>query len=320
MLWLKRNLFLAVGGLVTFVLLAAGIYYMISSYGESKTIESELEATKEQIDNLSRKVPAPSDANIELVRGEVNRLTDSVTKMRALFNPVPSQKVIGKEFADLLAITVDELRKKAAQLNVGTPSQRYAFSFETQKDRLTFGRGSFPALPSQLAEVKTLVNILLDAKINKLVNIRRTPVSSEDEMARSTADYHEMKITMDPVTGMTTRPYQFEFECFSAELGTVLEHLSKSKYALQTKSVLVEPAAAPGPVGAPGMAPPPTAVAPGRPNLPYRRFPGQPAPTAVAPRTTGAAAAAAAAQDLQTVLTEKLVKVVLLVEVIEPGN
>ena len=39
MLWIKRNLFIAVGGAITILLWGIGIYYAWSSYQENKTIE-----------------------------------------------------------------------------------------------------------------------------------------------------------------------------------------------------------------------------------------------------------------------------------------
>ena len=61
----------------------------------------------------------------------------------------------------------------ANQLSILIPDKKYAFSFEAQKDKLRFAPGGFPALPEQLAEVKAITQVLFDAKINKLVNVRR---------------------------------------------------------------------------------------------------------------------------------------------------
>jgi hypothetical protein len=317
MLWFKRNLFLAVGGLVTLLALGCGMYYLWSSIQENKSIEAALEEKKDALEKISRADPFPSQANISIVRGESQKLREMITKMRGYFSTIPAQRVTGQSFATLLNNTTDELRKKAEQMSVIIPGKKYAFSFEAQKDKLKFGDRSFPTLPEQLAEIKVIVQILFDAKINKLVNVSRSPVSVDDEMARGTsaADYHELRMATNPITGTISRPYRFQFECFSSELATVLENLYKSKYALHVKALQVEPSAP-----APGTTPPGASPAAG----PQPITPATPLPTRRGPRpgVAGAPGAAPApgAAEIKTVLAERLLKADMLVEVIQPGK
>ena len=74
MLWIKRNLFLAVGGLVALLLLAGGVYYFISAQQRSKSIEEELEGNKAELNRLQGQTPYPSQSNIEIAKKEADSL------------------------------------------------------------------------------------------------------------------------------------------------------------------------------------------------------------------------------------------------------
>ncbi len=338
MLWIKRNLFIAVGGAITLLLWAVGIYYAYDSYTKNKETETALEDKKQQIDQISRKDPFPSPENVATVRGEVQKMEAIIAKMKEHFSPMPFSRVRDKDFTFLLDSTIDGLHRKAEQLSVQLPSKTYAFSFTAQKDKLSF-RGGFPALPEQLAEITAISQVLLEAKINRLLNIRRTPVSGDDEAQRTSADYHDLKIITNALTGTLSRPYQFDFECFSSELATILEKLYQSKYALHVKAVAVEPVATSGTPGAPPGATPPPGITPG-PGVapgPGVSSPSGSTPSTFSPVLPGPRAAlrggrpplpgrapgtpaAPSTQELRTILSEHLLKVVLVVEVIQPGR
>ena len=64
MLWIKRNLFLAIGGVVAVLLLGAGVYYFLSAQQRNKSIEEALEGNKSELNNLQGQKPYPSQANI----------------------------------------------------------------------------------------------------------------------------------------------------------------------------------------------------------------------------------------------------------------
>jgi hypothetical protein len=315
MLWLKRNLFLAVGGLITFLALACGGYYLWSAKQEDSTNETALQEKKAALDNISRTDPFPSQTNLNIVKGEAEQLRQAVAKLRGNFSAIPVQAVSGQSFATLLNTTTDELRRKADQMGVIIPGKKYSFSFEAQKDKLRFGERSFPALPEQLAEIKVILQILFDAKINKLVNVSRTPVSADDDAARgpNAADYHDLPVQTNAITGTVSRSYRFQFECFSSELATVLENFYKSKYGLHVKALKVESTIAKRPTGLMLPVLTPTPESPVRGPAPGTR-PGARGVTA------GRGAPAPAVAEVQTVLSEHLLKADMVVEVIQPGK
>jgi hypothetical protein len=162
----------------------------------------------------------------------------------------------------------------------------------------------------QLAEIKAITDIIYESKINRITNIRRMRVTTDDP--EGSTDYHQLRIQTNTFTQTISNPYQFEVHSFSGDLGKLIEGLYKSKHGFILKSLQVEPApdvqaaqSQQQPVrGNAGVVAPPPA---GGANPP----PGQRPPA-------GAGARGAKPETLKTVLNEKLLKAILLVEVVKP--
>lgn len=299
MLWIKRNLFLAVGGLIAILLLAGGVYYFISAQQRNKAIEEELEANKSDLNRLQSQNPYPSAQNIEIAKKEAEKLRGAVTQLHRYFAPVAAEKVTGIEFRRYLDRTLAELQTSARNAKVTLPSAGYAFSFETQKPKTSFGDGTFPAVPEQIAEVRSIAQILFGANVSPLINVRRARVSKDDEFSTAASDYLSLKVQTNAATGTINSPYEFTFGCLSSELASVLEGLAASPHGFVVKAIHVEPAAE-----ASTNAP---AVGPGM-NSPAR------------PVRTGVAAAPSARSQADRpviLLNERRLKVTLLIYAIK---
>jgi len=241
MLWIKRNLFLAVGGLVALLLLAGGVYYFISAQQRSKSIEEELEGNKAELNRLQGQTPYPSQSNIEIAKKEADKLRAAVNQLHRFFTPVRAEKMTGIEFRRYLDRTLAELQESAKSAKTGLPSAGYAFSFETQKPKTSYSEGTFPMVPEQVAEVKAITRILFDAHVDPLINVRRARVSKDDEESSASSDYLALKIETNATTGTVNSPYELTFGCLSSELAAVLEGLAASPHGFIVKAIQVEP-------------------------------------------------------------------------------
>jgi hypothetical protein len=329
MLWIKRNLFLAVGGLIALLLLGLGIFYFWTNQQKNKEIEAKLEENKATLTRLISQKPYPSRTNITLARQEVQRARDAIGQARMFFQPVPFTPVKDEAFKTLLDNTLYELQRKAEQTSVILPSKGYAFTFEHQKRQLQFPPEAFPALPQQLAEIKTICDLLFDAKINRLITLRRARVYTEEPLSQ--IDHHDMSPEVDEAMGIASNPYELVVHAFSTELASALESFYKSTNGLVVKSVQVEPVPAgpadpnqPGQNPAPNPVlrpPPPAAVTPTPvPNVrsPVGTQPQPQPPVAVVrpPALRPGAAASKPALGLKTVISERLLKITLVVDVL----
>jgi hypothetical protein len=155
----------------------------------------------------------------------------------------------------------------AEQARTTLPGKGYAFSFETQRTKVDFKDGTFPAIPEQMAEVRALCKILFDAHVDPLVNIRRSKVSKDDEESNTASDYHLLKVETNAAMGTVQSPYELVFNCLSSDLAAMMQGFLSSRHGFVVKGIHVEPAVeAVGP-NAPGA---------GNPKGPQTR--GQPLP------------------------------------------
>jgi len=332
MLWIKRNIFLAVGGVIALGLLGVCGYYFWNNYQENIGVEGKLEEAKQELKRLYDLAPFPHDTNKATAKAELQRLQTAINQTKQSFSPLAYQRVKGQAFKPLLDTTIDELQKKADHASVTLPaSNRYAFTFTEQQKRLQFSEGSFPTLPEQLAEIKAISTILFDAKVNKLASMRRGRVTADDPP--SSPDYHEMKPDRTIASGAIASPFVIEFNSFSSELATVMEGFYKSSNGLLVKAIEVRPldeAAVGGAMPANNLnLPPPSVTTNGfrRTNpLPERPVPTPvPTPGAVPPRPPAvppgarppAGAVPGAGEGLKTALDEKMLKIVVWVDVLK---
>jgi hypothetical protein len=298
MLWIKRNIFLVVFGVIALGLLGWSIMFFLGKRAANIKFEEDLQATKSQLETLYSKNPFPSDTNINFAKAELTRVRQNVNAVKAFFEPVPFEKVADKDFTVLLQNTIFDLQKRAQALGIEMPERDYAFSFKAQKNALTFAPGSFPTLPLQLAEIKAITDIVYEAKINRIANIKRMRVTTDDPAG--SADYHEYSTHTNMMTQTASSAYQFEVHSFSGDLGKLIEGLYKSKHGFILKSLAVEPAPeAPAAAGQQPPRTPPVAAPPVQRPVPGAKPGARP-------------------EALKTVLNEKLLKATLLVEVVKP--
>ena len=118
MLWIKRNLFLVVGGVVALGLLAVGGFYLLTSYQRNNSVEEELKQAKAELTRLYALVPFPSAANVTAAREEQKRVQAAINLTKQSFSPLPYQRVQGAGFKALLDTTINELQRRAVLLKI----------------------------------------------------------------------------------------------------------------------------------------------------------------------------------------------------------
>jgi hypothetical protein len=325
MTWIKQNLVLAVGGLLTLVLVAAGGFYLYDNMGKNQAVNEELEKYQNTLTNIYKSPTFPSPTNITAAKKELAAVKSAMGRAQQIFSPVPAENVTDLKFKSLLDTTLFDLQKAAELAGVGLPEKGYAFSFSNEKIAVQFPPSSFPILPEQLAEVKAICEILFSTKINKLTQVKRVKVSdrglirvgNDPGTPGGGKDYLDMKIEVDPVLGLSFMPYQIDFESFTTELALILEAFSKSKYGLLVKAVMIDSEQVPA-LPPPGGVPPAVNTPPPRPLLPRPGLTNAAAAgTPVRPAAPGVrppAGAVPGKDGMTTVLNEKLIKVTLLVE------
>lgn len=235
--WLKRNLFLVVGGLVALGLLGFAGYFLFSKIQQNRTVTEQLDATTAELQALLDRKPFPGEENIEAAKEESKKLRGFAVDMQRFFPPTlnATNEITERQFRQLLDTVIDDLQKGAERAGVELPATNYWFTFAAQKPMVTFPTNVISPLTSQLLEIKTLCEILFDAKVVALENLKRSTVATEDS---GFTDY----MTNKPVTNdySIATPYEVTFKGFSAELASVFEGILRSPLCLVVKSISVD--------------------------------------------------------------------------------
>jgi hypothetical protein len=230
-----------------------------------------LQADFAELDRLSKENPHPGDGrkvdNIAEAKNQQKELRDYIEKGKRYFlriPPVPDvPKVTDHELSTALSHTIDQMRREATNASVILPPS-YDFSFQAEKNLVSFSTNSLEPLAAQLGQVKAICDVLFQAKINELDSLQRERVCTEDEKGNQ-SDYLTGKTVTNELAVLT--PYQVSFRCFSPELALVLSGFASSPYAVLVKTINVEHAVptttttettgVPPPIPQPAYVPPP---------------------------------------------------------------
>ena len=246
MSWVKRNLYFLFSSLVALVLLGLAGYYFYSNWSLNNSNLEKLNTAYGLLDQLIKSNPRDEHVdNILTAQQQLTNVVALIEKEKKFFlrvAPIPDSTngVITKdEFASALRRTIDDLGHAAAAASVTLPP-KYNFSFQAQRDLTVFVEGSLPPLATQLGEIKAVCNVLFQAKINSLDNLRRERVSADDARGPQ-SDYLETTSVTGPMAVLT--PYEVSFHCFSPELAGVLAGFAGDPHGFIVQAVNVESAA-----------------------------------------------------------------------------
>ena len=246
--WIKRNLIFVIGAVIALGLLGAAGWYSWSGWSANSAQGEELDKQYADLKRLTDMRPGPGDGrkvdNIKLAKEQQKEAQQFMGKLTARLRQIPSlppgTNLTASEFSAALQQTIVELQREATNNSVILPP-RYRFSFEAQAGRVTFAPGSLVPLAAQLGEIKVICGVLNAAKINTLDGIRRLRVGEDDKSGPAT-DYLELPGLTNELA--VSVPYEVTFRCFTPELAGVLTGFANSEYGLIVKGVNLEVAAA----------------------------------------------------------------------------
>jgi hypothetical protein len=250
MVWLKRNVGLAIGGAIALLLMALAGWFLWSKIQAERDVTAQLEeATQKFKDILNRPVHPGNDKvnNVQLAKEEHARLQQFLDKLKAQIVTPDIPKDLGnRDFRAMLDNTITELQRDSEKVGmtlpsssgmVGTPGAKdYWFTFGSQKTAVEFK--NLENLTYALMDVKAICEVLNNAKVHDLVSLKRVPASTDETGIDFLTD---KKASTNEYTIVT--PYEVTFQAFSAELARVLEGFIASKRCFVVKSVAMDKAA-----------------------------------------------------------------------------
>jgi hypothetical protein len=240
MQWIKRNLYLVLGGVVALGLLGFAGFYLFTKVRQDQAVTEDLNGATARLETLARRDPYPNPENIAAAKEEGVRLQGFLSEVGEHFMPAQiPQELNPMAFRAYLDNTRAKLLADAQLAGVEVPTN-YWFTFSGLSGTINFKPSILQPLATQLADIRSICQVLFDAKVNSLVWLKRVSVDSSDTSLGS-QDYLSSKAVTN--TYSVVMPYEVAFQGFSSELAAVLDGLARLPHCLVVTNVIAEPAA-----------------------------------------------------------------------------
>ena len=322
--FIKRHLI----GVVLLVLgigaIAGGVMYMLGNQSKGAEADQQLMLATNQLMAVtmgggmmggSAPMP-PTSENIKVLVNNTEVVRDFISKAKETVKAEPLPVVTPAAFGIYLPQALNELKVAALAARVTYPTNEFDFSFHELRGETQFIPYTIPPLVEQLHDIKSISAILIQSQVAAFEKVERVSVSPKETKGAP------MYLTdLRPYTNSvaTVVPYRFTVRCLSGALSKALIALGSAPGFCVVKTIEVDPWDPNAPAGGalpPGIAP--MGVIPGA------VFPGVVLPGVVRPGVglPGVGLPGPALTNLtpvaRTVLDEKLLRVVLVIEISRP--
>lgn len=236
--WVKKNPVIVAGTSVAVVLLGLAVWFLAAKMSASSEAELKLAGSLDSRTALWQGKPFPSAENIEAIQKDQERVKKFMDGLHSVIPQMPPPSNLDdRGLKTLLEQAIADLFLSATNSKTTIQPPNYSFSFAAIRKKLTFRTNTYDTIAVQLADVKMLLNILFDSKINTLEGIRRSSLTMDDE--RGGTDY----IFLNPQTNQFSiiTPYEIQFRCFGSELEHVIQSLVSASNCIVIKNINISP-------------------------------------------------------------------------------
>jgi len=214
-------------------------FLFYQDFGKNSDVAAKEQEIASDYETLVKSPPYPSEENIQHAKDDQALVKQLVDELRSSFTPFPAQSNLGvKGFSEYVENTIFDLKTKATNAGVGLPDE-FAFGFTDQRGKLNYPLECIPLWMQQIAEIKTICDILYRSKVNSLVALRRVPISTSNDVIMTSLDLLDSHIVTTNFGTVT--PYKIEMKCFSKELGAFLNGLAQSSNFFVVKNIVIRP-------------------------------------------------------------------------------
>jgi len=178
--WFKENPFLA--GLSAIAAVGAAVLgYLIFQASSAFTAATDTyTASVSELHALQNRVPFPNQENLGVLKGSLEEYTARISGLRQqmakMEQPLP-ENFTPQQFQDALRAAVNETKDRAAAAGVELPENFY-LGFNDYQTQVPSEQAT-PYLERQFQVIRTLVNRLIDFKVQSIDSLDRKPLPQE---------------------------------------------------------------------------------------------------------------------------------------------
>lgn len=251
MVWIKRNLFVVIGGVVAVALLAVAVVFAQAAKQKQSDATQSLQSYTNSVNALLNARPFPNDEAIEKFEEESKVIQQFSRDAEQLFEYKPLERMGGQQFKIHLLKALVQLQADATNSNVTIPDQ-YQFTFAHLVPMPNLVPYSIEPLQESLADIQNLCKILYESKVHALEDIQRFPAyPREPGRIGLSFDYWPRTNVTSSEAVFKSTPYAFRFRGFTSELTEVLNRFASADRFYVVRKIDVAQA---GGVRRPGMA------------------------------------------------------------------
>ena len=210
MKWFQQNRALGTILLVSGICLLLGaalLYWRWSVWSEAKQTFDQATAERNRLQSLD---PFPNDANYRKLQSYIERYSAALDKFKDDLKAevAPELPLAPNEFQSRLRQATLAAQDRARTNNVKLPDN-FQFGFD-EFTRIMPSTAVAPLLGQELSQVQTLVNILLDAKVDSITSLRRRPLPEERGTSPTPAPSPGQRVATTAKPGGTATPKLIE--------------------------------------------------------------------------------------------------------------
>jgi hypothetical protein len=184
--WFRQNRFLGTFlAVLAFVILLSG-WFLLYEKGAAAEAQERLDATVNELNRLRASAPFPNEENLNKTKAQTDSYRTSLQALEAelktrIFPRLPLQP---NEFQAQLRQAVIAVSERARASKVQLP-ENFNLGFDEYATSLPNGEAA-PRLGRQLRAIEWLVNTIIEAHVDSLNNLARSPLPEEKAAATPT--------------------------------------------------------------------------------------------------------------------------------------
>ena len=178
--WFRENRFLGTFALVFGVAVLAAVVFLFSAKADWDAATARFTNVSTELSRLQRLAPYPNAENLRKMKAHAEDYAAALKKSKAdLANRgAPAEKIQPSEFQSRLRVTINGVAEKARANKVKLPDKFY-LGFDEYAAALPASDETSALLGQELLQMEWLAGALLDARIDALTALRRTPLPEE---------------------------------------------------------------------------------------------------------------------------------------------
>ena len=183
--WFQQNRWLGTFLIVAGLLTIGAIYFLFSARGKSNEALERFQQAVNEKNRLEALDPFPSEANFRKMKLHLENYTAGLNKLKEeLRARIPSPAPLApNEFQSKLRQSMLSVTEKARTNKVTLP-ENFALGFDEYTTTLP-NTAVAPLLGQELTQIESLVNILIEARVDAITAFRRQPFPEEKGAASS---------------------------------------------------------------------------------------------------------------------------------------